>query len=137
MPAYHSNYNTENYKLLGNVPVLPLKSKIRGIAPPLPDDQDDIVDEALALFKANTFFRNFDIKGGGDRVLIYLTLYIQECLLKLQKVSIANQAPNTLEANKILQTHAVSNFPLPGDATFPLNSMFERPARQDAGRLNS
>jgi actin related protein 2/3 complex subunit 3 len=83
----------------------------------------------LGLFKANTFFRNFDIKGGGDRLLIYLILYIQECLTKLQK------APNTIEAQKVLQTHAVQSFALPGDASFPLNSMFERPQRQDIGIL--
>ena len=40
----------------------------------------DIVDEALATFKANVFFRNYEIEGEADLVLIYLTLYIQDCL---------------------------------------------------------
>ena len=35
----------------------------------------------------------------------------------------------------MLQTIAVQTFPLPGDSSFPLNSMFEKPAnRQDAGK---
>ncbi|KAJ3345528.1 Actin- protein 2/3 complex subunit 3 [Kappamyces sp. JEL0680] len=57
---------------------------------------DDIVDEAIGLYRANTFFRNFDIKGGADRLLIYLTLYIQECLLKLQQ-----KMPSQLEGGSV------------------------------------
>jgi actin related protein 2/3 complex subunit 3 len=92
------------------------------------DSQDDIIDEAIGLYRANTFFRNFDIKGGPDRTLIYLTLYIQECLVKLSKL------PDMVQGQRLLATHAVLNFALPGDASFPLNSMFEKPAtRQDAG----
>ena len=84
----------------------------------------------MALYRANSLFRNFEIKGIADRVLIYLTLYIQECLGKLSKL------PNVAEASKILATHAVSNFAIPGDATFPLNAMFERPStRADAGNF--
>jgi actin related protein 2/3 complex, subunit 3 len=84
----------------------------------------------LALFKANCFFRNFDILGGGDRILIYLILYIQECLVKLSKL------PDPVEGQKLLATLAVSNFPLPGDAKFPMNNMFEKPAnRSDAGNM--
>ena len=39
-------------------------------------DEVDIVDEALALFRANVLFRNFEVHGSADRVLIYLTLFI-------------------------------------------------------------
>ncbi|KAJ3251904.1 Actin- protein 2/3 complex subunit 3 [Boothiomyces macroporosus] len=126
MPAYHSSFNQTDAKVI-SIPILPIKTKARQFAPNQLEEGDDIIDEALGLFRANTFFRNFDIKGGADKLLIYLTLYIQECLNKLSKL------PNAIEGNKILQTHAVQNFPLPGDATFPLNSMFEKPlTRQDA-----
>ncbi|KAI8898006.1 actin-related protein 2/3 complex subunit 3 [Globomyces pollinis-pini] len=134
MPVYHSAFNEDvTARQLGNLPILPFKSKQRGLAPaPVDPTQDDIIDEAIALFKANTFFRNFEIKGGADRLLIYLTLYILECLGKLSKL------PNAVEGNKILFTHAVQQFPLPGDATFPLNSMFEKPpTRQDAEFLKA
>ena len=40
----------------------------------------DIVDEAIDLFRANSLFRNFEIKGGADRALIYLILFISDCL---------------------------------------------------------
>lgn len=71
--------------MLGTIPLLPIKCKSsRGVAPPPADETaDDIIDEAIGLYRANTFFKNFDIKGGADRLLIYLTLYIQECLTKL------------------------------------------------------
>ena len=82
---------------------------------------EDIIDEALSLYRANCFFRNFEIKGNGDRVLIYLTLFIQECLLKLAK------NPPAAEAAKILNTHALQNFAIPGDGNFPLNAVYIPP----------
>lgn len=42
------------------------------------------MDEVLALFRANTFFRNFEIKGPADRVLIYGILFVSECLGKVR-----------------------------------------------------
>ncbi|KAI8917374.1 actin-related protein 2/3 complex subunit 3 [Entophlyctis helioformis] len=132
MPAYHSSFNDDtSARAVGNFPILPFKTKIRGPAPPVADPEaDDIIDEALALYRANTFFRNFEIKGNADRVLIYLTLYIQECLGKLSKL------PNLVEGQKLLATHAVQNFAIPGDANFPINAMYERPAnRPDADAL--
>ncbi|KAI8903568.1 actin-related protein 2/3 complex subunit 3, partial [Gorgonomyces haynaldii] len=126
--AYHSQYNDDpNIRSVGNIALLPIKSKIRGLLPPADENTDDIIDEAIGLFRANILFRNFDIKGNADRVLIYLTLYIQECLQKLTKL------PNQQEGLRTLSTHAVTNFAIPGDASFPLNAMYERPqTRQDA-----
>lgn len=88
-------------------------------------DAEDIIDEAVYYFKANVFFKNYEIKvrnvwlwtmflvwhrysiwnllhnlfdilwiiwyfrvfqSEADRTLIYITLYITECLKKLQKV---------------------------------------------------
>ena len=47
-------------------------------------EEADIIDEALYYFKANVFFRTYEIRSEADRVLIYLTLYITDCLKKLQ-----------------------------------------------------
>jgi actin related protein 2/3 complex subunit 3 len=44
----------------------------------------DPLDEALELFRANTFFRNFEIKGPADRLLIYGILFVQEILGKIK-----------------------------------------------------
>ena len=83
---------------------------------------EDIIDETISLFRANCFFRNFEIKGPADRVLIYLTLFLQECLGKL------SNNPSFNEAQKILLTHALQSFPLPGEPQFPLNAMYEKPS---------
>lgn len=40
----------------------------------------DIIDESLQLFRANSLFRNFEIKTPADRALIYLILFIGDCL---------------------------------------------------------
>jgi len=90
---------------------------------------EDIIDEALNLFRANVLFRNFEIKGDADRVLIYLILFITECLGKLAR------NPSLREAEKILSTLAVGNFAIPGDATFPLNALYASPTnKMDAGK---
>lgn len=38
----------------------------------------------LSLFRANTFFRNFEIRGPADRLLIYGILFLSECLGKVR-----------------------------------------------------
>lgn len=51
--------------------LLPLRTKTRGPAPPPVDpSRPDIVDEAIDLFRANTLFRNYEIKGPADRVRV-------------------------------------------------------------------
>jgi len=49
-------------------------------------DKDDIIDEVLMYFRANVLFRNFDVRGGADKTLIYLTLHAVQCLVKLEKI---------------------------------------------------
>ena len=68
--AYHSAYNQESdVRLVGSMSLLPIRTKIRGPAPPPVDpSQMDIVDESIDLFRANSLFRNFEIKGPADRV---------------------------------------------------------------------
>ena len=83
MPAYHSSLTGATQ--LCKMAVLPINTKFRGPAPP-GDGNADIVDETLQYFKANVFFKNYEIKTPADRVLIYLTLYVTECLKKLQKI---------------------------------------------------
>ena len=93
---------------------------------------EDIVDEAISLFRANCLFRNFEIKGNADRVLIYLILYISECLGKINK-----NTPQG-DALKQLSTLAVSNFSIPGDPGFPLNAMYAAPSdRYQAGKIEN
>jgi actin related protein 2/3 complex subunit 3 len=82
----------------GNFALLPLRTRTRGPAiqlPALPANESDLtieashesydpLDEVLSLFRANTFFRNFEIKGPADRVLIYGILFVSEVLGKIK-----------------------------------------------------
>ncbi|KAJ3380460.1 Actin- protein 2/3 complex subunit 3 [Entophlyctis sp. JEL0112] len=133
--AFHSAFDAAQLgtRSIGKMALLPVKSKNRGpVAPPIDPNADDIVDEAIYVFRPNCFFRNFQpLPGGADHVLIYLQLFIQECLQKL-----AAKNPNLVEGQRLLQTHAMQNFSLPGDSNFPLNPFFEKPAtKQDAETL--
>ena len=138
MPAYHSSFGSGT-QAVGNMALLPIKTTNRGPAPCLPvSDTADIIDEALYYFKANVFFRTYEIKSESDRVLIYLTLYVTECLKKLQKCSNKNQGLQEM------YSLAISRFDIPGnisaildksftndvcegDGGFPLNGVYLRP----------
>ena len=49
-------------QLVGNMAVLPVKTQFRGPAPISTTKDLDIIDEALYFFKANVFFRTYEIK---------------------------------------------------------------------------
>ena len=101
---------------------------------PADPSQVDIIDETLDLFRANSLFRNFEIKGPADRTLIVLILYISDCLAKIGS---ARTVPTQIEASKSLNTLSVESFPIPGDANFPLNAHYAAPAsRSDSGKSN-
>lgn len=122
MPAYNaSGEGLDGARLVGNFPLLPFKSSVRGPAPqPADPSQPDIIDEALTLFRANSLFRNFEIKNPADRALIYLTLFIGDCLSRIAQA----RTWGPQDAQKYLTTHALSQFSLPGEPGFPLNQVF-------------
>lgn len=121
-------------RLIGNFPLLPLRTKTRGPAytlPPLtaplepgefspdPDSESyDILDEVLGLFRANTFFRNFEIQGPADRLLIYGILFTSDCLGRIRPSHGVRDAQKEL-----LNTALDLNFAIPGDPAFPLNQV--------------
>ncbi|XP_055716650.1 actin-related protein 2/3 complex subunit 3 [Phlebotomus papatasi] len=127
MPAYHSQLRDYSQSL-GNMALLPLRTQHRGPAPTTNNEQD-IIDEALYYFKANIFFRTFEIKSEVDRVLIYVTLYITECLKKLQRCSNKNQG------HQEMYSLAISKFDIPGEAGFPLNSVYAKPSTSQEADL--
>ncbi|KAJ5272309.1 Actin-related protein [Penicillium angulare] len=146
----HALHHSKNLELTntvpGNFPILPLRTRTRGPAytlPALPPNTADIdvapdnesydcVDEILSLFRANVLFRNFEINGPADRMLIYGTLFVSECLGKVKPTM------NAREAEKALINAALDNFAIPGDVSFPLNQAFEPPRdRQDAESLRA
>uniref|UniRef100_U5EMZ1 Actin-related protein 2/3 complex subunit 3 n=1 Tax=Corethrella appendiculata TaxID=1370023 RepID=U5EMZ1_9DIPT len=129
MPAYHSQIR-DYQQSVGNMAILPLRTcTYRGPAPIVSNIEQDIIDEALYYFKANVFFRSFEVKNEIDRVLIYITLYVTECLKKLQRCSNKNQGLQEM------YTLAISKFDIPGEANFPLNSVYARPQTTAEGDL--
>ncbi|KAL9107449.1 MAG: hypothetical protein Q9227_007646 [Pyrenula ochraceoflavens] len=145
MPAFNSMFNNESgVQHIGNFPLLPLRTRTRGPAytlpqlPPNTPDLDldpdsesyDILDEVLSLFRANTFFRNFEIQGSGDRALIYGILFLSECLGRMKPTM------SQRDAEKALVNASLEQFSVPGEPGFPLNYAFEAPRdRQDAETL--
>ncbi|KAF2720596.1 ARP2/3 complex, 21 kDa p21-Arc subunit [Polychaeton citri CBS 116435] len=145
MPAYHSIFLEEpNQQFIGNFALLPLRTRTRGPAQQLPplsggvseldvdpsNESYDPADEVLSLFRANTFFRNFEIKGPADRVLIYGILFTSEALNKI-KPGMARRDAEKAVTNIALDT----NFAIPGDASFPLNQAFEPPRDRNEAEL--
>ncbi|KAG0642405.1 actin-related protein 2/3 complex subunit 3 [Tuber brumale] len=137
MPAYHSAFLQDtDVRVIGNFALLPLRTRTRGPAytlSPLPasitNDLDidpdgehyDILDETITLFRANTLFRNFEIKGPADRVLIYGILFVSDCLSRIKP------SMSLRDSEKALQTAALDHFALPGDPAFPLNALYQPP----------
>jgi len=125
--AYHSSFNElAEVRQICNMSLLQIKTKQKGPAPVQTSADVDIVDEAIETFRANIMFRNFEVKGGADRLLLYLTLYIHQCLIKL-----TNKDKGSGE--KALQSLAIENFAIPGDKNFVLGGFISNPAsRQEA-----
>ena len=93
-------------------------------------DQDDIIDETLFFFRANTLFRNFEVRAGPDKTMIYLTLFAQQCLVKCERINDMNSAMKELRAL------ANKNFSIPGESGWPLGGLFPTPAnRQETGTI--
>ncbi|XP_020102640.1 actin-related protein 2/3 complex subunit 3 isoform X2 [Ananas comosus] len=124
--VYHSSFVEEDgiTKACG-CPLLPLKSHIKGPAPASNPGKIDIVDEAITFFRANVFFRNFDIKSPADKLLIYLTFYINVALKRLEgcrTLAVGTKAIINLGLEKV---------PVPGDLGFPFPGLFALPQSQD------
>ena len=85
-----------------------------------------MIDEALTYFKANVFFRTYEIRSEADRVLIYLTLYITDCLKKLQVIiNDRNDKSLLLEFNFVGEVEAiVTIFDVMKIISFSTNSHF-------------
>lgn len=128
MPAYHSTFLGESERTVGNVVLLPIHTSFRGPSYP-PSQEYDIIDETLDLFRANSFFKNFDIKGPADRLLIYGILFVSDCLSKL------SARVTYKEAVRALNNLALDTFSLPGDVGFPMNALYQAPATKADAEL--
>lgn len=81
--AQHSRFNDFKGRVACGLPLIPFKSKLDG-----PGNQlsqvvgEDIIDEAFKVFRVNVLFKNYEIKGPGDKILIYL-LVLMSHLFKI------------------------------------------------------
>lgn len=94
-------------------------------------DKIDIVDEAITFFRANVFFKNFDIKSPADKLLIYLTFYINVALKRLEgcrTLAVGTKAIINLGLEKV---------PVPGEPGFPFPGLFSVPRSQDEAGIIS
>ncbi|XP_027203024.2 actin-related protein 2/3 complex subunit 3-like [Dermatophagoides pteronyssinus] len=128
MPAiYHSGCQSK--QKIGNMSLLTFRTKHNGPIKSLNNEhlrqEDpidlDIIDESFYFFKSNVFFSNFEITCESDRNLIYLTLYIIECLKLISK------STNRRQAQQDLINLSQQKFALPGDPKFPLNNIYSKP----------
>lgn len=92
-------------------------------------DSADIVDEAITFFRANVFFRNFDIKSSADKLLIYLTFYINIALKRLEGCR------TLAEGTKAIINLGLEKVPVPGEHGFPFPGLFAvAQSPEEAGR---
>ena len=109
--TYHSNFNEEGkYPTACGLAILPIKTKTQGnnesvffnlhLGPATKSDTEaeDVIDEAIAQFRANVFFKNYEVRGPADKVIIYLTVYIQKCLEVIAKNPVEAEAKKSLMA---------------------------------------
>eukprot|EP00911_Craspedida_sp_UC1_P001174 UC1_evm1s884 len=124
MPAYHTSFNGHpGDKVLGGIALLPIHARhSKGPAPrPGPDDgEKDVIDETLKFFKANVFFSTFEVKGDADRLLVYLTLYAHQCVLRMTKCNSKDSV------NSAFYQLSIENFSLPTDSSFPLSAFYKQ-----------
>ena len=80
--SYHSSFNEQQCELACGMPLLPVAQK--GVYN-ADVSTHDIVDEAIKLFRANILFKNYKVLGPGDKMVIFLTGFIQKCLEQMQK----------------------------------------------------
>eukprot|EP00285_Hemiselmis_virescens_P014481 CAMPEP_0173392036 /NCGR_PEP_ID=MMETSP1356-20130122/18723_1 /TAXON_ID=77927 ORGANISM="Hemiselmis virescens, Strain PCC157" /NCGR_SAMPLE_ID=MMETSP1356 /ASSEMBLY_ACC=CAM_ASM_000847 /LENGTH=173 /DNA_ID=CAMNT_0014349747 /DNA_START=111 /DNA_END=629 /DNA_ORIENTATION=+ len=121
--ARHSSFNKREARTIAGASLLPFRTACKGPVNTskigsFEEEGEDIIDEALSFYRANVLFRNYEIEGGADRILLYVTLYISACLAKIEK----SQTPK--DAEKALQVMAFETFALPGQAGFPFNAFF-------------
>jgi len=107
MPSYHSVFNKIETQKFCGIPCLDFKKdKTPSLDPTklstaIKDNQLDIIDEALIYFRINVLFKNFNIEGDADKLLVYIIVFIQKCLEKGNDPDIKKAKENI---NKLVST---------------------------------
>uniref|UniRef100_A0A2K5HF65 Actin-related protein 2/3 complex subunit 3 n=1 Tax=Colobus angolensis palliatus TaxID=336983 RepID=A0A2K5HF65_COLAP len=126
LQAYHSSLMDPDTKLIGNMALLPIRSQFKGPAPRETKDTD-IVDEAIYYFKANVFFKNYEIKREPPHLAKYTCVYVCVCVYIY---IFFFQCNSKSQGEKEMYTLGITNFPIPGEPGFPLNAIYAKPANK-------
>lgn len=88
MQAQHSVYNQDlQLKAACGLPLIPFKTKIDGPANVNYQYKGcDIIDEAFMYFRVNVLFKNFEIRGPGDKVLVYMFVFLSHLFKTVEQV---------------------------------------------------
>jgi len=130
MPVYHSTLNSSQAQTACGSAILPLKTKVKGPAPPAKSEENDIIDESITFFRANVLFRAFKSEGPADLTLAYCTAFIAEVLRFFAKQKTKEDAKK-----KMTELSMSQNFPIPGERTFALAGFFSTPASRQESDL--
>ena len=83
--VYLSSFKDSKVKTACGLGLAPCNGDTDGPAPKYSSPEGkDIVDEALAFFRPNILLKNFEIEGPADITLLYLILFINHCLQKIE-----------------------------------------------------
>ncbi|EAR93892.2 ARP2/3 complex ARPC3, 21 kDa subunit (macronuclear) [Tetrahymena thermophila SB210] len=127
--AEHSSFNAvNNVEVVCGMAIPPIKTKVQGPAATIPQqDVIDIIDEAIKFFRPNLLFKNYEIKGPGDVFIIYMTVFITQCLRK-----IANEEK---EANALRMLIEMARLPVPkpNEAGFFMRGIAKDPTSNAEG----
>jgi actin related protein 2/3 complex subunit 3 len=72
--AINSKWNGKESEILLGIGICPLTGNSKGPAKPLKDGED-IIDEAIRIYRFNVSMKTFPVKGAADRTMVYLTVY--------------------------------------------------------------
>jgi len=89
------------------------------------------VDESIKFFRANILFQSFEIRGDADKVMVFLTVFIQKCLETIAK------NPTETDAKKNLQALVGETVPASSDPKFFMSALTEKtksPAEEEKFR---
>ena len=128
--VYHSRWNGYEEGVLLGCGLFPIKVTCQAAAVgPAPrmdplanddgnaEDKEDVLDEALFYFKSNMLFKTYTIKGSGDRLLLYLTMFMNNCLKRIVGL-------NRAQAKATLLSYASDSVTAPTDPSFQFSSFF-------------
>ena len=85
--SYHSQFcGDKTAEICCGIPLLPLKGDDKsGAAPRFQGEGQDIVDEAIEQFRAQIMFTTFKPQGPADKIIVFLTSFIQKVLEQWSK----------------------------------------------------